>query len=199
LRKGEATRARILEEAATQAAQRGLGAVSLADVADAVGLSKSGLFKHFEAKEAMQLAVIDEIVRRFREYVWTPAQRLPPGRSRLEKIFELQLDWSEREWPQSGCPMFAFSAELDDQPGAPRDALQHALDRWRRALVQEFKLIRDPPLSDATAQLAYFQLKSFLLGQQDARRMMGDADARKLALAAFAALLDRIEKTVPAA
>jgi len=49
LRKGEATRARIVDEAARQAAVRGLTGVSLADVADAIGLSKSGLFKHFDS------------------------------------------------------------------------------------------------------------------------------------------------------
>ena len=53
MRKGEATRERILEEAARQAAARGLGGVSLNDVAGAVGISKSGLFKHFDSKEAM--------------------------------------------------------------------------------------------------------------------------------------------------
>jgi AcrR family transcriptional regulator len=199
LRKGEATRARILEEAARQAAQRGLTAVSLADVADAAGLSKSGLFKHFASKEAMQLAVIEAIRQRFREVVWIPSQALPPGRRRLERIFELQLDWSETTWPESGCPIFAFSAELDDQPGPARDSLQQGLEIWRRRIVDEFKALREPPLTDAEAQLAYFQLKSFLLGAQDARRMMGDADARRLALDAFRALLDRLEHGVRAA
>jgi AcrR family transcriptional regulator len=199
LRKGEATRARILEEAARQAAQRGLTAVSLADVADAVGLSKSGLFKHFASKEAMQLAVIEAIKQRFRELVWVPSQDLPPGRPRLERIFELQLDWSEKAWPQSGCPIFAFSSELDDQPGAARDSLQQGLEVWRRRLVEQFKAMRDPPVSETEAQLAYFQLKSFLLGAQDARRMMGDADARKLATDAFGALLDRLARAAPVA
>lgn len=198
MRKGEATRARILQEAARQAAQRGLTAVSLADVAAAVDLSKSGLFKHFESKEAMQLALIAQIGQMFADFVWAPAEPLPRGRPRLEKAFEGQLDWHELEWPESGCPIMAFSAELDDQPGPQRDALQHSLARWRRTLVEEFKLMRDPPLSEEEAQLAYFQLKSFLFGHSDARRMMGDADARKLALAAFRALLDRIERPAAA-
>ena len=83
MKKGEATRARILEEAARQAALRGLTGVSLNDVAEAVGLSKSGLFKHFESKEAMQLAVLQATLERFADYVWAPASILPPGRGRL--------------------------------------------------------------------------------------------------------------------
>ena len=119
--------------------------------------------------------------------------------ARLERIFQLQLDWSEMVWRESGCPMIAFTAELDDQPGAARDALQQNLERWRRRLVAEFKAMREPPMSEAEAQLAYFQLKSFLLGQHEARRMMDDADARQLAVSAFAALLDRLERTASAA
>jgi AcrR family transcriptional regulator len=189
LRKGEATRGRILEAAARLAARKGLTAISLADVAAEVGLSKSGLFKHFESKEAMQLAVIEHIAERFRNFVWVPAEPLAPGRARLEKVFERQSDWSELEWPDSGCPMVAFGLELDDQPGPLRDRLRQTMERWRRTLVREFKALRTPPLSDEAAQLGYFQMKSYLLGQTDARRLMLDASARTLGMAAFDAML----------
>ena len=65
MRKGAATRARIVEEAGRLASVRGLGAVSLNDLAEAVGLSKSGVFKHFEDKEALHLAVLEAAVQRF--------------------------------------------------------------------------------------------------------------------------------------
>src|SRR3954454_1337636 len=117
MRKGEATRLRILDEAARQAATRGLANVSLADVADAIGLSKSGLFKHFESKDAMQLAIVEHVMDRFVGFVWAPAEALPPGRARLEKVFaRWMVDWAESEWPQSGCPVNAMIVELDDQP-----------------------------------------------------------------------------------
>jgi AcrR family transcriptional regulator len=192
LRKGEATRARILETAARLAAQKGLTAVSLADVAAVAGLSKSGLFKHFESKEAMQLAIIDHIAERFSEYVWAPAEPLARGRPRLEKIFELQSDWSDDEWSECGCPIAAFTVELDDQPGPLRDRLRETLERWRRVLVREFKALRDPAMADEEAQLGYFQMKSYLLGQTDTRRAMMDASARRLGAAAFIGMLDRM-------
>jgi AcrR family transcriptional regulator len=192
LRKGQATRARILESAARLAAQKGLSAVSLADVAAEVGLSKSGLFKHFESKEAMQLGVIEHIAQRFAGFVWAPAEPLPPGRRRLERIYELQSDWSELEWPDSGCPLMAFSLELDDQPGPLQDQLRAQMERWRRTVIREFRSLRDPALAEDEAQLGYFQMKSFLLGQAETRRLMQDAGARELGGAAFASLLDRM-------
>ena len=191
MRKGEATRLRILDEASRQAAARGLADVSLADVADAIGLSKSGLFKHFDSKEAMQLAVLEQVMDRMTAFVLGPAEPRPPGRARLEKVFERWLDWAECEWPESGCPVIAMSVELDDQPGRPRDYLQGRLQRWRTAMIQEFRLLRDPPLAEGEAQAAYFQMRSFVLGHSEARRMMGDTDARKSAFAAFHALIER--------
>lgn len=194
MRKGEATRARILEEATRQAALRGLTGVSLSDVADAVGLSKSGLFKHFESKEDMHLAVVQMVTDKFRDIVWTPAAELPRGRQRLEKIFELWLQWCEEDWPESGCPLTQLSVELDDQPGPLQDLLRKQLQAFRKTVTREFLWLRDPPLSEAEAHAAYFQMKSFILGHSDSRRMMGDADARRSASAAFEALLDRTSR-----
>ncbi|MET0273786.1 MAG: TetR/AcrR family transcriptional regulator [Phenylobacterium sp.] len=191
MRKGEATRQRILDEAAQQAAQRGLTGVSLGDVAEAVGLSKSGLFKHFTSKEEMQLAVLDQVLVHFNDFIWVPAASLPAGRARLEAVFNSWLDWAETEWPDVGCPITALSVELDDQPGILRERLQAGLGRWRKTMIREMQALRDPPLTEQEAQAAYFQMKSFVLGHSDARRMMGDADARRSALAAFDALLDR--------
>jgi AcrR family transcriptional regulator len=191
MRKGEATRQRVLDEAARQAALKGLAGISLGDVADAVGLSKSGLFKHFDSKEAMQLALVDQVLEQFTSFVLTAGQEVPPGRARLERMFDLWLDWSEQEWPDTGCPLITFSMELDDQHGLLRDRLQQGLLAWRRKMIAEMRNLTTPPLSEAEAQAAYFQMKSFVLGHSDARRMMGDSDARRSAHAAFDALLDR--------
>jgi AcrR family transcriptional regulator len=194
LRKGEATKLRILEEAARQGARRGLTAVSLADVADAIGLSKSGLFKHFDSKEAMHLAVLELVIARFTDFLLSPTRALPAGRPRLELLFQRWLDWGDAEWPDSGCPIHTFSIELDDQPGPLRDYLRIGLRAFRVQVLAEFMALRDPPLSEAEAQAAYFQMKSFILGHSDARRMMGDVDARRSAVAAFDALLDRTSR-----
>lgn len=191
MRKGEATRVRIIAEAARQAALRGLTGVSLADLAEAVGLSKSGLFKHFDSKDDMHMAVVEAVMDRFGEVIWKPAEDRIPGRPRLEVVFERWLHWAEDEWAESGCPVMALSVELDDQPGPLRDLLHKRLQGWRKTMVREFRALRDPPLSEAEAQAAYFQMKSFILGHSDARRMMGDQDAQRSAMAAFEALLDR--------
>lgn len=194
MKKGEATRSRIVGEAARQAAVRGLSGVSLGDLAEVVGLSKSGLFKHFDSKEDMHRAVVEAVLDRFGAEIWLPAEALPPGRARVEEVFRRWMHWGETEWVESGCPVMAISVELDDQPGDLRDYLQTRLKRFRQNVVDELRLLRDPPLSEAEAQAAYFQMKSFILGHSDSRRMMGDLDAEHSANAAFEALLDRTSR-----
>lgn len=192
MRKGEATRARILAEAGRQAAVRGLSAVSLNDVAEAVSLSKSGLFKHFDSKEAMQEALLIETGERFVEFVWKPAEPLEPGRARLEKIFERWIDWDAVENAAGGCLIMAASVELDDQPGPLRDLVHGLLARWHKRLRLEMQALRDPPLSEDGARLGVFQMNSFVLGHHQSARLMGDADALAAARASFASLLERM-------
>jgi AcrR family transcriptional regulator len=191
LRKGDATRAKILREAERQAAVRGLFNVSLNDVADGVGLSKSGLFKHFDCKEAMQEQLLLHVTDRFMAFVWAPAEALPPGRARLETVFDRWLDWAEVENADGGCLIMAASVELDDQPGPLRDLLHGRLQVWGKMLAKEMRAMRDPPLDNDEARAAVFQMKSFILGHSEAGRLMGEKDARGAARAAFMALLDR--------
>ena len=49
--KGEATRNRILDEALTLASVVGLEGLSIGELAKATGMSKSGLFAHFDSPD----------------------------------------------------------------------------------------------------------------------------------------------------
>ena len=79
---GERSRNAILRESARLATVEGLGGLSIGRLADAVGMSKSGLFAHFGSKEELQLATIEAAAVIFTEDVIDPATRpAPPGSS----------------------------------------------------------------------------------------------------------------------
>src|SRR4051795_13268030 len=80
---GERSRAAILREAARLATVEGLDGLSLGRLADAVGISKSGLYAHFGSKEELQLATIDAASAIFEELVIEPAEAVPSGLPRL--------------------------------------------------------------------------------------------------------------------
>lgn len=192
MKKGDATRIRILEEAANQASLRGLATVSLNDVAEAIGISKSGVFKHFQAKEAMQQAVLEKTIERFRAAVWVPVMDLPPGQVRLGALFDKSLDWDEFECGEYGCLIQSATVEFDDQPGPIRDLLHNAKRLLSQTVQREFKALRDPPLDDESCAQAAFEFSSFVLGFEDSRRVIGAAEARARARAAYEGLIRRL-------
>jgi AcrR family transcriptional regulator len=188
--KGEASRQRIIAAAADQASVRGLSAVSLMDVAEAVGLSKSGVFKHFDSKEALQGAVVDHVLTRFVDHVWRPAQDLPAGAPRLNFMLERWLEWIDGG-ASGGCPITPFVVELDDQPGPLLDNLRWQQTLWGKTLRNEFCALRDPPVDKAVATQAAFELLSLTLGYHHRHRLLRDAEARAMTVRAAEALIAR--------
>lgn len=186
--KGEATHARLVDEAMTQVTVRGLAAVSLGDVASAVGVSKSAVLKHFQSKEALQLELIHAMTDRFKTAVWDPAEPLTPGRVRMDRIFQGELDWIDGEDRPGGCPLKAAAMELDDQPGPARDALKAGQLRWEKTLKREFRTMY-PDADDATIEVKLFQLKGLSLAYGHSHRLLDETTARARAVAAYQALV----------
>jgi len=130
--KGEETRQAILSRAFELANVVGVTNVTIGRLAEATGLSKSGLFAHFGSKEALEVAVVEEAARQFVQTVLVPALREPRGEPRVRALFHHWRTWGERP---GGCFFVGASAELDDRPGAPRDALVRANKDWVDAIA----------------------------------------------------------------
>ena len=93
--KGDRTRSRILDEAASLASVGGIGSVTLGHLAERLGMSKSGLFAHFDSKEALQVEILDRAATQFRARVVDPLVDIPDKSARLAIFFKLWLDWIE--------------------------------------------------------------------------------------------------------
>ena len=66
---GEGLKARILDEAAALFVTHGYHGLSMRQIAEAVGVSKAGLYYHFEDKEALFLAILLHHIARVGELV----------------------------------------------------------------------------------------------------------------------------------
>src|SRR4051794_41477488 len=94
---GERSRAAILDEAGRLATVEGIEGLSIGRLADAVGMSKSGLFAHFDSKEELQLATVDRANATFDAHVLAPASDASSGTERLRRLVEAYLDYVEVE------------------------------------------------------------------------------------------------------
>jgi AcrR family transcriptional regulator len=162
---GERSRGAILDEAARLATVEGLGGLSIARLADAVGMSKSGLFAHFGSKEELQLATIETADALFTAQVLERAADAPTAIERLRRLADGYLRYVELETFPGGCFFASALAEVNMQPGPVRDRLVAFFGEWLGLLDTA---VRDAqaegaidPAEDA-AQLA-FEIEAALL------------------------------------
>jgi AcrR family transcriptional regulator len=132
--RGGQTRSAVLEAAVALASVDGLEAMSLARLADAAGVSKSGLFAHWPDKEILQLAVIERAARQWLDEIVTPALSAPRGIRRLWALHERRLAFYAAGTLPGRCFFVATEAEFDDRPGPVRDALAAAIGDWYRLI-----------------------------------------------------------------
>jgi AcrR family transcriptional regulator len=127
---GDRTRSAILDAAARLATTEGIGGLSMSRLADAVGMSKSGLFAHFGSKEELQLATIEKADSVFSAHVIEPALAVGGGLGQLRTLVNGYLAYLEADIYPGGCFFASVLAEVDTQPGAVRDRLVRFLADW---------------------------------------------------------------------
>jgi AcrR family transcriptional regulator len=187
--KGERTRHAILDTAAALATQEGLEPLSIARLAEATGMSKSGLFAHFGSKEELQLATVDHAATMFVEEVIAPARTAPRGVARVWALCDRMVDYSERQVFPGGCFFASTAFEFNNRPGPVRDRIAEMMRSWLSYLEHAVEQAQkagelDPQLEaheiafqlDAFAQSAnaHFQLFRDERVFEEARRAIRD-------------------------
>ena len=191
--KGERTKTAILDHATGLASQVGLTGLTIGVLADDLELSKSGLFAHFQSKEALQIDVLNHAARRFSDMVVRPALQEPRGAPRLRALFERWLTWENDIALPGGCIFVAATTELDDRPGLVRDRLVELQRDWIDTLRISFRKGIEAGLfrADADAEQFAQDMYGIMLALHFHRRLMRDRDADTRARRAFDALLER--------
>ena len=131
---GIRSREAILQQAARLATVDGIEGLSIGRLADAVGMSKSGLFAHFRSKAELQLATIETADEIFRAEVVAVAHDAPPGIARLRALCEAFLGHLERGVFPGGCFFASVAAEIDTHPGPVRDRAMATVAAWQGEL-----------------------------------------------------------------
>ncbi|CAG0967514.1 hypothetical protein BURK2_01089 [Burkholderiales bacterium] len=189
--KSELSRTAIVGAALELATEKGLEALTLQAVADRIGFSKSGVFSRVGAREALQIAVIEEFGRRFLADVFVPAMARPRGLPRLEAIVRGWFARLQDAQAHAGCLFSAGAFELANREGPLRDLLAGEISRWRTALRRTVQLaIETGELkADTDADQMVGEIYSLALGVIHDVRFLHDANAANRALNTWAKLL----------
>ena len=131
---GERSRNAILREAGQLATIEGITGLSISRLAEAVGMSKSGLFAHFGSKQELQIATIQAARDVFKAEVIDPAVAAPTGLERGRQLAENFLRYVEGGLYPGGCFFSSVAAEMAMRPGPVRDGAVQVLDEFSQQL-----------------------------------------------------------------
>ena len=189
--KGEETRQAILERAAGLASQIGLEGVTIGRLAHDLDLSKSGLFAHFNSKEALQVQTLRYAAQAFVDRVVRPALKAPRGEPRLRALFEGWLAWARADAMRGGCVFVAAATELDDREGPAREELVRQQRDWLEAIatVARTGVSEGHFKRSLDAEQFAHDLNGVMLACHHARRLLRDPLADARARNAFEALV----------
>lgn len=92
----EATKQRVLSAAAGVFAREGYGSARLEDIARDAGIRRPSLLHHFESKEALYLAVVEDAFRKLEQSLALSVPGKGKFEARLKSVVDAMLDF-ERE------------------------------------------------------------------------------------------------------
>jgi AcrR family transcriptional regulator len=135
---GARTREAIVRAAVTLATVDGLEGLSIGNLAAALEMSKSGVYAHFDSKQDLQLAAVQEAERIFDAEVIDPALAAPPGLAQLIALCDAYFDHLLRQTFPGGCFFAGAALEMGTRPGPVKErvaAFQGRLTGLVRQLV----------------------------------------------------------------
>ena len=185
--KGLQTHAAILDAALKIAIRDGLEGLSIGMLADAMGMSKSGVFAHFGSREDLQIALIDEYARRFMDDVFFPALQKPRGLPRLTAMFENWLHRVQTIEIPNGCVFISGAVEFDDREGPVRDRMVTVNRGWQGEMrVAVRQAVECGHLrADCDPEQLVFELYGVMLALHHDARLLRDVRAVERARRAF--------------
>lgn len=153
----------VLRAGVRLASVAGLETLSLAQLAGAVEMSKSGVASQFRGKEQLQLSVLEEAARMFRRDVILPGERARPGVERLLCLADRWIDYLVRDDFGGGCFFINATAEYDSRPGPVRDALLVQHQQWRDHLAEQVRIAVAAGELDADPEQLIFEWTGLML------------------------------------
>jgi TetR/AcrR family transcriptional regulator, transcriptional repressor for nem operon len=129
--KAQATKAHIIEQAATLFNQQGYAGSSMSDLMRVTGLQKGGIYNHFRSKDELALGAFAFAVERIQQRFRGALRGKRHAVDRLTAILDVYENFLSDPPVQGGCPILNTAIESDDTHPALREQAQLAMDGWR--------------------------------------------------------------------
>jgi TetR/AcrR family transcriptional repressor of nem operon len=118
------SRAKIVAAAAHRIRESGLTGFSIADVMKDADLTHGGFYGHFESRDELVAAALDQALRRSKVVYDSDAQLS------LKQIVTEYLSRAHRDAPPDGCAVVALGSEIARSDGEAREVMNTHLKKY---------------------------------------------------------------------
>lgn len=139
-RKGEQTKALIVQKASKLFNCQGYMASSISDIMHETGLQKGGIYNHFESKEELMLSAFSFSIETMTHFYSEALAGKQGCMERLLAIASVVEKLAENQLLPGGCPIMNAAIEADDADPLLREKARAAMDDFLgmvRHLVQK--------------------------------------------------------------
>src|SRR5579872_1981870 len=175
----ERTRVRLLQAAYEEMYRSGYRSADLDAILAAAGVTKGALYYHFDDKEALGHAVVDEVIGGSVQRKWV--QPLRNATNAIDTLVRIvQSESVKREDVQRGCPLLNLSQEMSGLDEGFRRRTAKLFKNWHDAVAealregQKHRVVRSDIDVNETATFliaAYEGYVALTKNSQDARMM----------------------------
>jgi TetR/AcrR family transcriptional regulator, transcriptional repressor for nem operon len=181
------TRERVLKEAALAIRAGGPESLGVAEVMKRAGLTHGGFYAHFDSRQALLLAAMDEMFAATRGMFDRRTEGLEPAEA-LKAYVRFYLSRSHRDARDHGCPLPVLSGDMPRMEGEVRERFAAGVARLSAALAAKLQAMRR---TDAEAIASAVLME--MIGAVSVARAMGPTEASDTLLATVRRdVLDRL-------
>lgn len=139
-KQADLTRDKLLQAAFCEIHRQGFQAASIANILADTGLTKGALYHHFPTKQALGLAVIDEVIQaRLDDLIFRQLRISEHPVETLLEIIATVGHLRESEAVLLGCPLNNLMQEMSPLDAAFRDKLNAVLSAWQSVVEDAFR------------------------------------------------------------
>lgn len=133
--KAERTRQLIIEKSAHLFNQKGFAGTSMQDIMAATGLTKGGIYGHFESKEEIALAAFEHATSYLTKLIADKLAAHTSARNKLSALISFYRNYLLTPPIIGGCPVLNTSVEADDTNPQLRAGVIKILNRLHKAVA----------------------------------------------------------------
>ena len=155
MRKGEATRRRIVAQAAGLLNTQGYRSTPVSEIMRVTGLRKGGIYRHFDSRTTLTLEAFEYAVARMRDRFLRAAEGHATATEALLALLGVFREASRDDTFHGGCPIVNLAVESDDADpelrAAARKAMTQLVGGFERVIERGMRA-GEFPKGDARAQ-----------------------------------------------